>query len=597
MPRRCRRTSGWPRASGATVVRVRAERPADGLIAFAQREGVTHVIFGQSARSRWELVWRGSTLDRFLSAVPDAAVQVVPLGEGEPERQAARRGCRAIAARAPGGRPAGAGAGAGRPRRLERAGICGRWARWPSASWPTTTCRSTPRSRCARASSGSTPTGACAAWHRRRRRVRGRWQPTGAELRTRRCAVAAGNLTEPGEGDVVEAIRAGFARYLAGDPAGRAAEPLRDDTARLLAMNREAMHRKSDAAGAVARRNVVWGVALAGLLTLAGVWLTRAVATSVVRPIEALTARHDPDRRRRSRRRRAGRTRRRAGPDGAIVQRHGRAPARRPGPATCDAIAQARQVAERVHAARGRAAPARGEPAEVGVRRRSLARTADADRQPAARPEPGARASRVAAGARSARSSTLCRDDGGAPGPAGRAICSICRGSRAARARRGSCGCAAGPAGARRRRAAAAARSRPAASRSRSTCAAGLPEVDVDRAQIERVVSNLVTNGARATRPGGRVTVTATATPTRWRSMSPTPASAFPPEHLARIFEPFAQVPGGSAGGAGLGLSISRRIVEAHGGRLTVQSTPGAGSTFTFTLPRAAERAPQETAI
>ncbi|MCC6990033.1 MAG: universal stress protein [Acidobacteria bacterium] len=64
---------------GATVVRVRAERPAEGLVAFAQREGVTHVIFGQSARSRWELIWRGSTLDRFLSAVPDAAVQVVPL--------------------------------------------------------------------------------------------------------------------------------------------------------------------------------------------------------------------------------------------------------------------------------------------------------------------------------------------------------------------------------------------------------------------------------------------------------------------------------------------------------------------------------------
>ena len=66
---------------GATVVRVRAERPAEGLIAFAQREGVTHVIFGQSARTRWELLWRGSTLDRFLGAVPDAAVQVVPLTE------------------------------------------------------------------------------------------------------------------------------------------------------------------------------------------------------------------------------------------------------------------------------------------------------------------------------------------------------------------------------------------------------------------------------------------------------------------------------------------------------------------------------------
>ena len=66
---------------GATVVRVRAERPADGLIAFAQREGVTHVIFGQTARSRLEMLWRGSTLDRFLGAVPDAAVQVVPFSE------------------------------------------------------------------------------------------------------------------------------------------------------------------------------------------------------------------------------------------------------------------------------------------------------------------------------------------------------------------------------------------------------------------------------------------------------------------------------------------------------------------------------------
>ena len=64
---------------GATVVRVRADRPADGLIAFAQREGITHVIFGQTARSRWEILLKGSTLDRFLQEVRDAAVQVVPL--------------------------------------------------------------------------------------------------------------------------------------------------------------------------------------------------------------------------------------------------------------------------------------------------------------------------------------------------------------------------------------------------------------------------------------------------------------------------------------------------------------------------------------
>ena len=63
---------------GATVVRVKADRPADGLIEFAKREGITHVIFGQSARSRLEILWKGSTLNRFLEEVRDAAVQVVP---------------------------------------------------------------------------------------------------------------------------------------------------------------------------------------------------------------------------------------------------------------------------------------------------------------------------------------------------------------------------------------------------------------------------------------------------------------------------------------------------------------------------------------
>jgi two-component system sensor histidine kinase KdpD len=64
---------------GATVVRVRADRPADGLVAFAQREGITHVIFGQSSRTRLEILMKGSTLNRFLEEVKDAAVQVVPL--------------------------------------------------------------------------------------------------------------------------------------------------------------------------------------------------------------------------------------------------------------------------------------------------------------------------------------------------------------------------------------------------------------------------------------------------------------------------------------------------------------------------------------
>ncbi len=64
---------------GATVVKVKADLPADGLIAFANREGITHVIFGQTARSRWEILLRGSVLNRFLQEIKDASVQVVPL--------------------------------------------------------------------------------------------------------------------------------------------------------------------------------------------------------------------------------------------------------------------------------------------------------------------------------------------------------------------------------------------------------------------------------------------------------------------------------------------------------------------------------------
>ena len=64
-----------------------------------------------------------------------------------------------------------------------------------------------------------------------------------------------------------------------------------------------------------------------------------------------------------------------------------------------------------------------------------------------------------------------------------------------------------------------------------------------------------------------------------------------PHEYLDRIFEPFVQAPNAAAGGAGLGLSISRRIVEAHGGQLVVRSQVGQGTTFTFTMPVAARGA------
>jgi two-component system sensor histidine kinase KdpD len=66
---------------GANVVKLKARRVADALIDFARREGVTHVVFGQSARSRWDILLRGSVINRFLNEVRGATVQVVPLGE------------------------------------------------------------------------------------------------------------------------------------------------------------------------------------------------------------------------------------------------------------------------------------------------------------------------------------------------------------------------------------------------------------------------------------------------------------------------------------------------------------------------------------
>jgi len=66
---------------GAQFVKLKRSRIADALIEFARRGGITHVIFGQSARSRWDILLRGSVINRFLNEVRDASVHVVPTGE------------------------------------------------------------------------------------------------------------------------------------------------------------------------------------------------------------------------------------------------------------------------------------------------------------------------------------------------------------------------------------------------------------------------------------------------------------------------------------------------------------------------------------
>jgi two-component system, OmpR family, sensor histidine kinase KdpD len=72
---------------GAQVVSLNDKNVSDALIRFAQQENISHVVFGQSARSRWDILLRGSVLNRFLSEVRDVTVQVVPM-----HKPAGRRG-------------------------------------------------------------------------------------------------------------------------------------------------------------------------------------------------------------------------------------------------------------------------------------------------------------------------------------------------------------------------------------------------------------------------------------------------------------------------------------------------------------------------
>jgi signal transduction histidine kinase len=116
--------------------------------------------------------------------------------------------------------------------------------------------------------------------------------------------------------------------------------------------------------------------------------------------------------------------------------------------------------------------------------------------------------------------------------------------------------------------------------------------VFADGDKVTQVLLNLVSNAIKFTAPGGRVTVGLTERPTEVAFSVTDTGVGIPPAELPRLFEKFSQLaprplPGGtSLRGTGLGLAISKRLVELHGGTIAVTSTPGQGSTFTFTLPR-----------
>ncbi|HEX8909203.1 MAG TPA: ATP-binding protein [Anaeromyxobacteraceae bacterium] len=114
-----------------------------------------------------------------------------------------------------------------------------------------------------------------------------------------------------------------------------------------------------------------------------------------------------------------------------------------------------------------------------------------------------------------------------------------------------------------------------------------LPLVGIDRERVELVLSNLVGNALKYTPRGGRVEITAVEGEGSVRFEVKDSGPGIAPEYHERIFEKFFRVPGAPSGGVGLGLYLAREIVEAHGGRIGVESAPELGSRFWFTVPRA----------
>jgi signal transduction histidine kinase len=119
--------------------------------------------------------------------------------------------------------------------------------------------------------------------------------------------------------------------------------------------------------------------------------------------------------------------------------------------------------------------------------------------------------------------------------------------------------------------------------------AVDLPSIPVDRDRINQVFDNLLGNAIKFSPRGGTITIEVADAGDMIQLGVRDTGVGIPADKLDRVFDRFYQVDGSATrrfGGAGLGLAIARRIVEAHGGRIWVESEVGQGSAFRFTLPK-----------
>ena len=114
-----------------------------------------------------------------------------------------------------------------------------------------------------------------------------------------------------------------------------------------------------------------------------------------------------------------------------------------------------------------------------------------------------------------------------------------------------------------------------------------LPVVQIDSQRLEQVLVNLIHNAVKFTRPGGEIVLFAEPAEDSVQFAVRDTGVGIPEDEVARIFERFYRVDKSRAGhGTGLGLSIAKHIIEAHGGKVWVESREGQGSTFYFTIPQ-----------
>jgi signal transduction histidine kinase len=115
-----------------------------------------------------------------------------------------------------------------------------------------------------------------------------------------------------------------------------------------------------------------------------------------------------------------------------------------------------------------------------------------------------------------------------------------------------------------------------------------MPKVCVDRDKLYEVLANLLENAIKFTPTGGQVHIGAQVLDDRHIKMNVSDTGCgISEEHLPKIFDKFYRVQPGSGpvAGSGLGLAIAKGLIELHGGTIGVESAPGKGTTFYFTLP------------